>query len=62
MTTRELSKLINKHGLLKVESGELKVRVAILDVKEAYGNTLLLVTPTMGCGEKWVSSDRVHIP
>jgi hypothetical protein len=57
MTIKQLASLIGKQGLLRVES--LHVRVEILDVKEAYGSTRVLITPVNGSGEQWVTLERM---
>jgi hypothetical protein len=37
----------------------LTIRCTVLNVKRAYGETRLLVTPHTGSGEQWVNLSRV---
>lgn len=53
--------MIGKKAELKVEHGELTMRVRIMDVKTAYGMKRLLVEPVAGTGSKWVSVERLTI-
>ena len=53
-------------GTLTVPAGryakdELTIPVRILDTREAYGRTNVLVEPVGGQGRAWVSGDRVKV-
>lgn len=64
MTAGELAHLIGLNATLDVQtrSGDtLTVPVRILDGREAFGSTHLLVTPMGGEGKAWVSADRVKV-
>lgn len=56
-TATAMAPLVGQHGLLNV--GPLKVMVRVQDVRKQWGRTDLLVTPTAGTGQQWVSLDRV---
>jgi hypothetical protein len=58
MTTKEAMQLIDKVGLLR-ESRGMRYLVRISDVKERYGSTRFLVSPTAGDGEVWVDAGQV---
>jgi len=58
---------VDKVGLLEVHHKDkgsqpaLKVPVLVKDMKFAYGNVRLLVSPVGGEGEWWVNSVKVEI-
>ena len=62
MTASELAKLVGMEATLRVDlnAGHLNVEVHIVDSREAYGRTDLLVT-TDGKSKAWVSADRVKV-
>jgi hypothetical protein len=60
MTARELAALQGKRAHLVTAEG-LEVEVDILDARQAYGRTDLLVSPKAGSGQAWVSDERVKI-
>lgn len=39
----------------------LSIVVRIIDEREVFGRPEVLVTPTHGSGEAWVSADRVKV-
>jgi len=47
----------NTNVLLTIDG--MQIPVIIINHKLAYGRTLYLIKPVGGCGEKWVSEDRV---
>lgn len=61
MTTQELARLQQGKATLTTYTEALEVAVKILDSRQAYGRLDLLVTPTQGSGEAWVSADRVKV-
>lgn len=54
-----MSRIIGKFGLLNVDGFGFSVEV--LDVRERYGNTDVLVKPMCGDGQKWVQLNRVRL-
>lgn len=58
-TTKELMELIGKPGLLRV--GDLSHPVKILDAKNVYDRTDVLVAPVGGKGKQWVYLNRVSL-
>ena len=40
-------------------SKDIKVECEVRDVKQAYGNTLLLIVPVAGIGYQWVNMSSV---
>ena len=59
MTSREIAELLNKRAT--VELNGMTVNVKILDGREAYGRTDVLITPISGSGQTWVSAERVKV-
>lgn len=57
MTHSEASELIGTQANWLLS--DVTVTVRILDARWAYGRVDLLVTPSNGDGETWVSADRV---
>ena len=57
MTTRELSALIGKEGLLSIHP--IRVAVRVLDSRVVYSRVDCLITPIAGNGQQWVSRDRL---
>lgn len=57
MGFREMAEMIGKTVRVKVEG--FTVPMTISDVKTAYGNKRLLVSPIGGSGESWVDASRV---
>lgn len=56
MTSKDLTQYIGQ----KLEwqaSTKVTVSVKILDARETFGRTDLLITPVSGQGEQWVSSE-----
>lgn len=56
-TTRELTILHDRRGLLEV--GTLRVEVLVLDTRQVFGRVDCLVEPVSGSGRQWVSVDRL---
>lgn len=59
LTSNSMQTIIGRAALLYIEKGQLGVRVEVLDVRETYGRTDCLVKPVAGCGQKWVSCERL---
>jgi hypothetical protein len=59
MTATELAKYINREG--DWQTGELRVRVKIVDVKKAYGRLDYRITPIAGSGEQWINGEAVKL-
>ena len=63
-TSKATAALIGKVGLLpdaathRVNGIEYSVRIE--DVKQSYGQTLVLVSPVQGNGSAWVRLDRIR--
>ena len=57
MSVKEMSDLIGTTVQIKVET--FTVPMVISDVKIAYGNKRLLVSPVGGNGQSWVDASRV---
>lgn len=45
--------------LIAVRCGDLEVNCRVLDVKNAYGQNRLQVTPVKGAGKQWVEMSRI---
>lgn len=52
-----LNKYVGKRFYMPLEG--LTVAVEALDVKEAWGSTLIYVQPLMGAGKIWVKESRL---
>lgn len=61
MTFREISAIVNKTGLLRVEA--FHIPVVVKDARQVFDRTDYLVVPTdpNATGHAWVSSDRVNL-
>lgn len=59
MTSAELSKYIDQHGILNTEGGKLGMCIHTLDARESYGRLDVLVEPMSGTGQTWVSESRI---
>ena len=59
-TALELIKPVDKKANYRVTQ-HLWIEVEILDSKMSYGRTLYLITPVAGCGNQWVTGDRLQI-
>lgn len=57
MTAANLAIFVGCTGTLR--SGDLKVRISIVDVRTVWNRTDYLVTPVAGSGQQWVSAERV---
>lgn len=57
MTLTELASLIGQTVDIQLE--ELAVSVKVLDAKQAYGKTRVLVEPIKGKGQAWVDIGRL---
>jgi hypothetical protein len=55
-TANEMGKLIGQIGTVKY--GQIEVAVEVLDVKQAYGQTRVMVTPVNGSGTEWIDTRR----
>lgn len=56
---KEYLQLIGREGDLAIDG--LQVRVTVLDIKQAYGNTRYVVTPVSGSNRITVDSSRVSL-
>ena len=64
MTASELAKLVGMTATMRLHVGGIAwtmAEVKILDARDAYGRTDLLVEPVSGTGTAWVSADRVKV-
>lgn len=62
LTTSEAAALIGRLGLLRdATSPGLAFEVSIVDVKQAYGSTRVLIEPTLGAGRAWVGMERINL-
>jgi hypothetical protein len=59
-TALELIQPVDKKAKYRVTQ-HLWIEVEILDTKMSYGRTLYLITPVAGCGNQWVTGDRLQI-
>jgi hypothetical protein len=57
--TLDLNDYRDKQGVISIDG--LQVAVDIKDARVRFGHLDLLVTPTLGAGEKWMESRRVII-
>jgi hypothetical protein len=57
VSVQEAAALVGTERLVKFE--QVRVRCRIWDVKQAWGETRVLVTPINGSGEQWVSGGRL---
>jgi hypothetical protein len=57
-TIKELAQLIDTEGVYNV-SRDMWIRVRVEDVRVAYGETQLLITPVAGTGSTWVLASNV---
>lgn len=55
MTTKTLSEYIGQTLVYPVN--KLRFPVKVLDTRQMYGRTDLLITPVSGSGEQWVSAE-----
>jgi len=60
MAAKDCSNLIDRSGLL-VDADAWAVAVRIVDARRVFGRVDVLVTPTRGRGERWVSLDRIRL-
>ncbi len=56
-TVNEMQTLIGRRAILKIE--KMSIQVKILDVRQCWNRTDCLVCPIAGCGEQWVSCERL---
>jgi hypothetical protein len=65
LSTREMAALIGKTGMFRTynQAGDqpLTFPVDILDARNRYGTTDVLITPIGGDGERWVESGSVVV-
>lgn len=61
MNTLELSKVINRTGVLAGRRNEFSTSVRIVDARVRWDKIDYLVTPLSGHGEVWVDSERVTL-
>jgi len=59
MTSREIAELLNKRATIMLKG--MSVNVRIIDGREAYGRTDVLIEPVSGSGWAWVSAERVKV-
>jgi hypothetical protein len=59
VTAREQAALLDRTGTLTLEG--LEVEVIVQDVRTRFGTVDVLVSPTQGRGQKWVTLDRVRL-
>jgi hypothetical protein len=57
---KELSSFVGKSALWHVFAG-IAFTVVIKDAKQVFGRTDLLIVPTNGEGQKWVSAGTVEL-
>ena len=55
---KELIKAIGKAGHVSI--GGLYVAVKVVDIKQAYGRDMYLVTPVKGSGEVWITKVNLN--
>jgi len=60
MTAAELTKVLNREGVLS--SGKFRWAIVVKDARNVYGRTDLLVVPKAGTGQQWVDASRVKLP
>lgn len=58
MTAAQMSVAIGQHVNWHASTA-IKVECIVKDVKQAYGNVRLLITPYSGLGEQWVDVGSV---
>lgn len=56
---KEAVKIIDREGYVVMDG--MRIYVIAKDLKQAYGNTLVLINPIAGEGEKWVNINRFFI-
>ncbi len=59
MTAKDLSAAIGKRMAWTPPGTKVHIGVLVMDAREAWGRTDYLVTPEIGEGSQWVSSDRI---
>lgn len=60
MTGKEALLMIDKEALLTTAEG-LEVGVKVLNVRTVWGRTDFEVSPLIGNGKTWVSSQRIKV-
>lgn len=60
MTTKDLTQYIGQTLVYPVN--KLSFPVKVLDTRQTYGRTDLLITPVSGHGEQWVSAESCKQP
>jgi hypothetical protein len=62
MDTKEAAKLIGKHGRYRHrELSDVRFPVIVMDVRDVYGHTNVLVRPVGGTGTHWVRLSNVEL-
>ncbi len=59
MKASEVSKYLDRQGLLNCEGGKIAVPIYCVDAQTAFGRVDVLVKVHGGQGEVWVSEQRV---
>jgi hypothetical protein len=54
----KVAAMVGKEATLKTNEG-LSIRVRVLDARQSYGRTEVLVEPVSGKGQAWVTTQRV---
>lgn len=61
MLTTEALKLLGRTALLRdTTAAGLAFEVSIVDVKQSYGATRVLIEPKHGAGRAWVGIERLN--
>lgn len=56
----KVAAMVGKEATLTTGEG-LKIAVRVLDARQSYGRTEVLVEPVTGSGKAWVTSKRVRL-
>lgn len=59
MSVKNMARYLDKTGLLRID--DMRFPVRCVDVKIAYGNMRVLVTPINGEGQTWVDASRIRV-
>lgn len=60
VTAVDMGSVLRAEGMYVIEDG-FRVAVVVKDTRSVWGRVDYLVVPLSGCGEKWVSSDKVDL-
>lgn len=56
----KIAAMVGKEATLTTGEG-LKIPVRVLDARQSYGRTEVLVEPVRGTGKAWVTAKRVRL-